>query len=389
MVYKNNKLYLSDICLIDLVENYKVPLYVYSQKIIHTNLSKFENAFNKNAKIFFALKSNSNKQVLDFLKKQNVGIDAVSLGEVKLALLNGFAADKIIFSGVGKTKDEIEFAIKKQIYQISVESPQELERVGFLADKLRKNISIGFRFNPNVNPDTHSYITTGFRENKFGMDSSFIPALSEILKKYNRLNLKGVALHIGSQLLKTDAIGEAIRKTIPIYKHFKSLGHDLSRFNVGGGVGIKYRDADKEVNINEYGKMVLDLLKDLGCDICCEPGRYIVGNAGVLVAQIQYVKTTPYKNFLITDTGMHHFLRPALYGAYHDIKPLVKTKGKELMYDVVGPICESSDFLGKMRVLTGVKQGDFLAIANAGAYGCVMSNSYNEHPRPKEIFKSL
>ncbi len=388
MVYKKNKLYLSNICLIDLVKTYKVPIYVYSKKIISNNLTNFKNAFKGKAKIFFALKSNSNKQILSFLKSKGIGIDAVSLGEIKLAISNGFQPANIIFSGVGKTEEEIKFAIKTGI-QINVESPQELERAGKLSQKLKKNVFIGLRFNPDVNPETHPYITTGFRENKFGMANYFIPILTTILKKYKTLSLRGVTLHIGSQLLKTDVIGEAIKKTIPVYKYFQSLGYELDRFNVGGGIGIKYQKTDIKVDINSYGKMILELLKDLDCDICCEPGRYIVGNAGVLITRIEYIKQTPYKNFVITDTGMHHFLRPALYGAYHEILPLIKTRGEKIMYDVVGPICESSDFLGKMRVFSGIKQGDFLAIANTGAYGYVLVNNYNEHPKPKEIFKSL
>lgn len=388
MIYKRNKLYLSDICLMDLVKNYRVPIYVYSKKVISTNLTSFKNAFNGKAKIFFALKSNSNKQILTFLRSKSVGIDAVSMGEIKLAMSYGFKPANIIFSGVGKTEDEIKFAIKKDI-QINVESPQELERAGKLSQKLKKNVFIGLRFNPDVNPETHPYITTGFRENKFGMADYFIPILTTILKKYKTLSLRGVTIHIGSQLLKTDVIGEAVKKTIPVYKYFQSLGYELDRFNVGGGVGIQYKKSDPKVDIKAYGKMILNLLKDLGCDICCEPGRYIVGNAGVLITRIEYIKKTPYKNFVITDTGMHHFLRPALYNAYHDIFPLVKSGGEKIMYDVVGPICESSDFLGKMRLFSGIKQGDFLALANAGAYGYVLVNNYNEHPRPKEIFKSL
>ena len=388
MVYKKNKLYLSEICLIDLVKNYKVPIYVYSKKIILNNLANFKNAFNGKAKIFFAMKSNSNKQILSCLRSKGVGIDAVSMGEIKLALAYGFKPNKIIFSGVGKTEDEVKFAIKQGI-QINVESPGELERAGKLSQKLKKNVAIGLRFNPDVNPETHPYITTGFRENKFGMANYFTPILTTILKKYKTLSLRGVTLHIGSQLLKTDVIGDAIKKTIPVYRYFQSLGYNLDKFNVGGGVGIAYKKSDPEVDIKFYGKMILDLLGDLGCDICCEPGRYIVGNAGSLITRIEYIKKTPYKNFVITDTGMHHFLRPALYGAYHEILPLKKSRGEKVMYDVVGPICESSDFLGKMRVFSGIKQGDFLAIANVGAYGYVLANNYNEHPKPKEILKSL
>ena len=217
MVYKNNKLYLSDICLENLVKNYKVPTYVYSKKIIDENLTKYKKAFKDKGEIFFALKSNSNQKIMSFLNSKNIGIDAVSAGEIKASLEVGFKPDKIIFSGVGKTEEEIKFSIKKNINQINVESPGELERIGFYAKKLSKTVPIGFRFNPDVNPNTHPYITTGFRENKFGMDSSFVPILSNILKQNEHLDLKGITLHIGSQLLETDIIGEAVKKTIPVF----------------------------------------------------------------------------------------------------------------------------------------------------------------------------
>ena len=390
MLYKNNKLYLSNICLLDVVKNYKIPTYVYSKNIVKTNLDRFKLAFKGKSKVFFALKSNNNKNLLSFLRTQNVGIDAVSAGEIKIALSNKFNPDKIIFSGIGKKLSEIKYAVQNNIHQINVESPQELERVGNICKKMKKSINIGFRFNPDVNPETHPYITTGFRENKFGMDSSFIPTITKILNNYKKeLILRGVTLHIGSQLLDINVIGEAVHKTIPLFKYFRSLGYNMDRFNVGGGVGIPYKESDKKVDINAYGKMILNLLSKLDCDIHCEPGRYIVGNAGVLITQVQYIKKTPYKNFIIVDSGMHHFLRPALYNAYHDIKPLIKHQGEKLVYDIVGPICETSDFLGKMRLISKIEQGDFLAIGNVGAYGYVMMNNYNEHPQAKEIFKNL
>jgi diaminopimelate decarboxylase len=244
---------------------------------------------------------------------------------------------------------------------------------------------VSFRLNPNVNPKTHPYITTGFKENKFGMDKSFLPHLLETLGKFNSLELTALDFHIGSQLFKVKPFEEALKKSIPIFENLRAKGFKLKSFDIGGGLGVPYND-EKPFDLKNFGKMVEGYLQPLGCDIVCEPGRFLVADSGVLLTQVEYIKKTPYKSFVIVNTGMHHFMRPALYQAFHKILPLVQSKGVLKRFDIVGPICESSDWLAKDRKLPPLKQGVYLAICDAGAYGYVMASDYNLHPKPREIF---
>ncbi|RME14858.1 MAG: diaminopimelate decarboxylase [Bdellovibrio sp.] len=292
---------------------------------------------------------------------------------------------------MGKTEEEIRGALEFQIGQFNVESPQELLRVAKIAKSLGVVAPVAFRMNPDVNPQTHPYIRTGFRENKFGMDVSFLPQLEKILDSHPQaLQLKGLTLHIGSQIQEMDPFKESIRKTWPLFLQLKEKYPSLRVFDVGGGLGIDYEKGDlqsEEQRIRHYGDFLNQFFsgKD-DVEVICEPGRILVGPFGLLVTQVQYIKSTPYKNFAIVDTGMHHLIRPALYSAFHRIFPLrdLGTKDERDVYDVVGPICESADVLGKERVLPLLKQGDYLAIADVGAYGAVMSMSYNSHQLPKE-----
>ena len=381
--YKNKELYFQKTPLKKLASQHKTPLYVYSKSVIQERLKAYLQALEVD--VHFSMKCNDNPQILQLIQEQGVGVDVVSLGEMHKALSAGFQPSDIVFSGVAKTIEELEFAIQKNIKQVNVESQQELERLGQLAQRLQKSISVAFRYNPDVSPDTHPHITTGFRENKFGMDSSFLTEIEHLLRKYPQLILRGVTLHIGSQILDIAVIKEAIAKTIPIYRHFQSLGFPVDRFDIGGGLGISYYPEQKSPDLMDYGRAIGDLLKPLGCQILGEPGRIIMAPAGVLLTEVQYIKNTAFKNFAIVDTGMHHLLRPALYNAYHNIKPLDERKGTEMVYDIVGPICESADVLGKSRSLKQLKQGDLLAILDVGAYGHVMASGYNSHPLPQEI----
>ncbi len=384
--YKKDRLYLNRLQLEKLVKKYGSPVYVYDLDGILQRLEEFQVAFENNVHVHYALKANSNPVILKAFKKAGIGIDTVSWGEVLLALKAGFKPNEIIFSGVGKSTEEIKAAVKRGLYQINIESPQELERVGKTAKKYKKIARVAFRINPDVNPQTHPYITTGFRENKFGMDTSFLPELKNILKKYPRnLELQGLTLHIGSQLLEHKSICEAIEKTIHIYKNFLNEGYPMKTFDVGGGIGIPY-DGGVATSLKEYGSAVMKLLKPLGCTILSEPGRILVGPFGVLLTEVEYIKRSPSQNFAIVNTGMHHLIRPALYGAQHRIWPLKRRhEAEKYSYDVVGPICESSDFLGKHIEVHGLAQGDLLAILDAGAYGYSMANFYNARKLPKEI----
>lgn len=388
--FRENGLYLGGLSLSQIAKKYGSPAYVYDIDAMVERVREFKAAFNDKAEIHYATKANANPEILKAFKKEKIGVDTVSWGEAQSAVDAGFSHKDIIFSGVGKSEEELTKAIRYQIKQINVESPQELIRIGDIAKKYKKKVSVAFRMNPNVNPGTHPYITTGFRENKFGMDSSFLPELRGILTKYKKyIELKGLTLHIGSQLLELNSLKEAIQKTIPIYLDFKNSGYPMETFDVGGGVGIPY-DGKESIDLKAYGKMVLELLRPLNCRILTEPGRVFVGPFAVLLTEIQYIKKTPFKSFAIVNSGMNHLIRPSLYGATHRIFPVTyqqenqKEESGEL-YDIVGPICESSDFLGKDRYLPTLDQGDILAVLDAGAYGYSMASFYNHHRLPVEI----
>ncbi len=364
------------------------PTYAYSFKRILQNLAELRSAFTQQVSIHFAMKTNSNRELLKRLKNEGVGVDVVSGGEIARSLECGFKGSDIIFSGVAKSHEEINYALETKIKMFNVESPEELERIGQLATKKSVVAPISFRMNPNVDAKTHPYITTGFKENKFGMDKSAIPLLLNILKKYeSNLNLLGLDFHIGSQLESLKPFEAALKKAIPNFLQFRKSGFKLRSFDIGGGIGVPYKKNQKPFDLKKFGKMVEKNLRPLDCEIVCEPGRFLVADAGVLLTKVEYVKKTPYKSFIIVNTGMHHLLRPALYGAHHEIYPVSeKSKAKLRTFDVVGPICESSDWLAHERRLPTPEQGDILAIADVGAYGFVMASDYNLHPKPHEIF---
>lgn len=379
--------------LVQIAKHANGPVYVYNLANIADRVRVLKSAFKKiNPSIHYAMKANDQADVLKTLREAGTNIDTVSAGEIKIAQANGFRADQIIFSGVAKSKDEITYALTQGIKQINVESPAELRRIAQIAKSMKLKSSVAFRMNPDVNPKTHPYITTGFRDNKFGMDNSFLPELLEILKSNSEsLNLCGLTLHIGSQLLELNSLREAIEKTKTVFLDLRNQGFKLDRFDIGGGVGINYQTGDEleERNLlSEYGKMAEGLLADLDAEIILEPGRTLVARSGLLIGEIQYIKSTQFKNFAIINTGMNHLLRPALYQAKHRVLPLVdpqKTSLATKVYDIVGPICESADFLAQKITLPELKEGDFLAIADTGAYGRVMASHYNAHALPQEV----
>lgn len=389
--------------LIDLARENDGPIYVYLLKDILANCQRLRAAFGSlPISIHYAMKANANAMILSHLAREGLGVDTVSGGEINSALAAGFSPEAIIFSGVGKTRHELELAVRLGIKQINVESPQELYRLGEIACRLGKTVDVAFRMNPDVNPKTHPYITTGFRENKFGMDETFLPELREILRRHRRpdggpgghaeaggLRLRGLTLHIGSQITELDCLRDAINKTILIYKSLCAEGYRLDRFDIGGGLGIDYGSPRNEAElklVEAYGRMVQDTLSPLGASILTEPGRILVARAGLLIGEVQYIKQTASKTFAILNTGMNHLLRPALYQARHRVLPLTtRPESNRHIYDIVGPICESSDFLAKDVELPEVRPGDFVAMADAGAYGFSMASQYNQHALPREI----
>lgn len=365
------------------------PTYVYHLEGMIKRFQAFQKAFNGQVEVHYAVKANGHPEVLKALSGAGCGADIVSGGEMDQCLKNGFKPQDIVFSGVGKTKKEIEKALSLQIKEINVESPAELKRVAQMSQDLGLTASISLRMNPDVNPDTHPYIKTGFRDNKFGMDASFLPELISILKESPQLMLKGLSMHIGSQILEVDSYLEAIEKMWPLFEELQSKGFPLETFNIGGGLGIQYesRNPSKDFElIEEFGQKVCKAFENRAVRVLCEPGRMIVGPEGLLLTEVEYIKTTPYKNFAIVNTGMHHLIRPALYQAYHQIVPVELHEERALVeYDIVGPICESSDVLGSKRKLKELREGELLAILDSGAYGASMKSVYNSQTDPKEV----
>lgn len=378
-----------------LLSAYQGPIYVYDLNLIADRALEMKKALNQ-VRLFFAVKANPHIEILKLFKKLGVGADVVSHGEIQRAIDAGFSPAEIVYSGVGKTKFELQKAIDLEIYQINVESIPELERIVLLAKQKNKKVSVAFRLNPNISIETHPYIATGLRDNKFGIELESFGEVLEICKaNKDFLNIKGISLHLGSQMLDFAPLKDSISKLKKYFLQLHDLFPECRCFDVGGGLGIYYQKQDlfqESQLLNQYAGVVLAELEDLKktipeFEIQSEPGRWLVAHGGILISQVQYIKTTPYKNFVVLDTGMNHLMRPSLYEAYHEILTLNQESATDAKkdYDVVGPICESSDFLAKGRKYSGIKQDDFVVIADCGAYGASMSNDYNLQPKALEV----
>ncbi len=382
--YKGNNLCCENVSVVGLARRFSTPLYVYSYKTLIDHYLKLKTAFNQiNPLICYSVKANSNLSILKALVNKGAGLDIVSGGELARALKVGCGAKKIVYASVGKTNSEIEIAIRKGILFFNVESLAELENINRISVKLRKNTRVAIRINPDVEAKTHKYITTGKITNKFGIDLNSAYKILLLGKKFRNLNICGLHIHIGSQITQSDPFVAAIKKVSSFIQRLKSKGIKLEYLNIGGGLGIIY-DKETPQTAQIYADKIIPLLEKTGLKIIMEPGRFIVGNAGILVAKVLYIKKTPKKKFIIVDAGMNDLIRPALYGAYHQIVPLRKNRRTEKA-DIVGPICESADFLAKERQLPKVKVGDYLAVMGAGAYGFSMSSNYNSRLRAAEI----
>ena len=388
--YKNNQLCLSrgkqTRGLLSLARKTGTPVYVYDLKGLRQRL-KFFQKHTAPANTFYAMKANSHPEILKAFKKAGAGVDVVSGGEIKMAQKAGFEGQKMVFSGVGKTEEEIKLGLKTDILQFNVESAPELKKIAKIAMKVRKKARVAFRMNPDIDLNSHPYIKTGLREHKFGLEIEQMPELKNIVRQYSpHLILQGLTLHIGSQIHDLKPLKAGILKIKSLYEHIQKEC-DLKTFDVGGGLGMDYKshslNADLKL-IKQYGAFLRRISKNLKGRILTEPGRIIAGRFACLIGEVQYIKSSSYKNFAILNTGMHHLIRPCLYQAYHRILPLKKRAGSRRVYDVVGPICESSDILGKDRVFSGLKEGDFLAVLDVGAYGAVMASQYNGQDLPKE-----
>lgn len=390
---KKNQLLFNKKSLLSFTRQWQGPVYVYSKALMQKRIalyqSKIAQALGQKPLIHYAMKANSNAELLKLMKKNKLGIDVVSFGEMKKALAAKIPSSQILFSGVAKTDFEIRSAIQKKVGQLNVESLPELSRIIRIAEKMKKPVKIGLRVNPDVNPDTHPYIATGFQENKFGIEFSQVPQAIEFLQKTKFVQFEGFSLHIGSQLFDFSSVAEAIEKTLELEEKIKNLGQKVSTLDIGGGVGVRYDlDAEEidEKTLSDYCAVLKAKLGNYQGKIRIEPGRFLVARAGVLLTQVQYVKRNSHKNFLICDTGMNHLMRPALYEAHHRIWPVVKREVDSEVFDIVGPICESSDVLGDERILPTPEEYDFLAILDVGAYGYSMASDYNSFAKPREVF---
>ncbi len=384
--YVRNDLCCEDVSLETLARKFGTPLYVYSYHTLIGHFLKLQSAFKEiNPLICYSVKANSNLAILKALVDKGAGLDIVSGGELFRALKSGCPAERIVYASVGKTTFEIEEAIKKGILFFNVESAAELENINHVAAKLNRKVNVALRINPDVEPKTHKYITTGKLTNKFGIDFNSAYQILLLRKALNNVNISGLHIHIGSQITEPDPFVEAIKRIGKFIESLRKRSIVIEYLNIGGGLGIIY---DKEIpqTAQKFAAKVLPLLKRLKLKVIMEPGRFITGNAGVFVTKVLYVKNTPLKKFVIIDGGMNDLIRPALYAAYHQILPVDKHDGRaNQKVDIVGPICESGDFLAKDRMLPKVKEGDLLAVMSAGAYGFSMSSNYNSRRRSQEI----
>ena len=385
--YVGKNLFLEKLSISNILKKNKTPFYLYSESQIINNYLKFTKTFKKtNPIVCFAAKSNSNVAILKILGKLGAGADVVSVGELLKALKAGIKSNKIVFSGVGKTEEELEIAINKKILLINCESESEAKLIDKIAKKLKKKVSIGFRLNPNIDAKTHKKISTGKAENKFGLSIKNFKSFFRDISMYQNIRLDALSVHIGSQIL-TDA---PYKKTLNVMsKLIEELNLELKFVDLGGGFGINYSGKDKPINLTKYSALVDKFSKKLKCKIIFEPGRSIIGDTGILLSKIQYIKKSANKDFIILDVGMNDFMRPALYDAKHIIIPVSRVSSKiKGLIEFVGPICESTCKFGIYKNFSKIKENDYIAITNVGAYGSSLSSNYNTRPLIAEILVS-
>jgi len=383
---KNGLLYFDGISCSDLAKSYGTPLYCYSANEIRNNLEIFKKSISPfQSSIFFAVKSNFNPLVLNLFAKEGIGADVVSKGEIEMALMCGIKPENIVFSGVGKSEEDLLFAIKKKILQINVESYEEIEDILKIQQKYKKKLNISLRVNPDVDANTHKKISTGKFEDKFGIP---ITRIRKIFEEFNNnyFKINGLAVHIGSQITNVKPFDVAFKKLRDLTINLKSSGHKIEKLDLGGGIGIVYSD-NKTIDFNEYQKVINKHFTDLDVKLLFEPGRSLVGSAGILISKIIRVKKGEKNNFLIIDTGMNDLIRPSMYDAYHEILSAKKIENeKKVFYNIVGPICETGDTFGKKRKIQILRKGDYVVICSVGAYGSSMSSYYNCRVPANEIF---
>ncbi|MGD8559689.1 MAG: diaminopimelate decarboxylase [Gammaproteobacteria bacterium] len=383
--YKNNMLHAEDVDVRDIVDAVGTPCYVYSRATLERHWHAFNDVFEgHNHLVCYAVKANSSLAVLNVLARQGSGFDIVSVGELERVIKAGGDPGKVVFSGVGKTAEEMRRALEAGIYCFNVESTAELDRLNGVAGESGMKAPVSIRVNPDVDAKTHPYISTGLKQNKFGIDISNALAIYEHARQLPHLEIKGVDCHIGSQLSEVNPFVDSLQRLLVLIDELKAGGIELHHIDVGGGLGITYND-EVPPSPDDYAKAILKQLKGRGLKIILEPGRAIAGNAGILLTRVEYIKPGTDKNFAIVDAAMNDLLRPALYEAWQKIIPVApRGEGEARIYDVVGPVCETGDFLGKDRELV-IEPADLLAVRSAGAYGFTMSSNYNSRPRVPEV----
>lgn len=383
--YQNGELYAEQVAVADIARQYGTPSYIYSRATLERHWKAFDDAFaGQEHLVCYAVKANSNLAVLNVLARLGSGFDIVSVGELARVIAAGGRADKTVFSGVGKTIAEIEYALQQGIRCFNVESIPELERINTVAAGLDQVAPISIRVNPDVDAQTHPYISTGLKENKFGIAIEQARAVYREAGRMSNLNIVGVDCHIGSQLTSVAPFVDALKRVLLLIDELAEDGITISHLDIGGGLGICYRD-ETPPSPAEYAKALRELLHGRNMEILLEPGRAIAGNAGILITRVEYLKPTEAKNFAIVDAAMNDLLRPALYQSWQEVQRVIADSDASVMdYDIVGPICETGDFLAKDRELA-LEPGDILAIRSAGAYGFTMSSNYNSRPRAAEI----
>lgn len=385
--YRDRTLYFEDVALADIARRHGTPCYVYSATGIRRRFLMYKDAFaGHDALVCYAVKANSNLSILRLLAGEGAGFDIVSAGELFRVIKAGGDPGKTVFSGVGKRADEIEYALEQGVHSFNCESRDEMRLIDAIAARLGLKARVAYRVNPDIDPKTHKYISTGLRENKFGIDIAEAPALYREAAGYEHLLVEGVSCHIGSNLLDTQPVLEAVDRVVALVDQLRAAGLPIRELDLGGGLGVAYQDGEQEPPVADVIQRMSARAAGRGLTLKVEPGRSIVGPEGVLLTRVLYRKKTAGKEFVVIDASMTELIRPALYEAWHDIIPLRDTPERgTVKADVVGPVCESGDFLAKDRDVANVVPGDLLAVCTAGAYGFVQASNYNSRPRPAEI----
>ena len=384
-VYKSGELHCEEVPVSKIAQDLGTPFYLYSHATLRQHFRAFDGAFNDVPHLTcFAMKSNSNLAILRLFALEGGGADIVSGGELYRALKAGIDVKKIVYSGVGKTIEDIEYALHSGILMFNAESTQEITLLNETAGRMGKKAPVAIRVNPDVDPETHPYISTGLKENKFGIDIAKALEDYTLAAGLKHLRVAGVSCHIGSQLTRVSPFVDALQKLKELIRKLREAGIAIQYLDLGGGLGITY-NKEEPPHPREYAAALKKELDTKDLIVVLEPGRVITGNAGILVTKVLYVKSIPEKNFIIVDAAMNDLIRPSLYGSFHGIEPVRLSERKRIMGDVVGPICESTDFLAKNREMVAFETGDLMAVMSAGAYGFSMSSNYNSRPRAAEV----